>query len=802
MTLAFGPRRGAFVRVPGAAAPDTGPLAGADIQCFEELDLIYRSLCALLYNYVPTSGHPGGSISAGRVVSALLFDAMDYDVSAPDREDADLISFAAGHKALGIYAMWALRDEVMRIGAPHLLPSDSRNRLRLEDLLGFRRNPVTRTPLIERFGSRALDGHPTPATPFVRLATGASGVGLATSLGLALGAADRYGAAAPRVHIIEGEGGLTPGRAGEALAAAGTMSLGNAVLHVDWNQASIDSNHVCRDGDRPGDYVQWTPVELAYLHDWNVIEVEDGFDVQQVVAAQRAALAVANGQPTAIVYRTTKGWQYGVEGKASHGAGHALCSEGFHQAVAPLLARTGGTLPHCAANAQRCRGGARADVIEECFWEALGVVRATLQSNRALTGALARRLECARERLACRGRTPRAAAPRVDAVYEAARAAVASPLPDGTPVAGTTTTLRGELGRVLNHYNVASNGALLVSAADLLGSTSVNAAVAGFAPGYFNARTNPASRTLSVGGICEDAMAGISAGLSTFGHHIGVSASYGAFIAPLGHIAARLHAIGRQASGERGTTRANPFFLVCAHAGLKTGEDGPTHADPQALQVLAEGFPPGALITLTPWEPQEIWTLVAAALVRRPGVIAPFVTRPSERVPDRARLGLAPATAAATGVYCLRRAEGTSDGTVVLQESGVTYAFVETALPLLVGEGLDLNVFYVASAELFDALPAAEREHIFPERLGREAIGITGFTLPTMYRWIRSERGRSATLHPFRNGRFPGSGPGARVIEEAGLGGEAQARAISQFVRRSGARRGRARAAHAINTPA
>ena len=75
--------------------------------------------------------------------------------------------------------------------------------------------------------------------------------------------------------------------AAEALAAAGTASLGNAILHVDWNQASIDSDRVCRDGDRPGDYVQWTPAELARLHDWNVIMVPDGTDFQQIVAARR-----------------------------------------------------------------------------------------------------------------------------------------------------------------------------------------------------------------------------------------------------------------------------------------------------------------------------------------------------------------------------------------------------------------------------------------------------------------------------------------------------------------------------------
>src|SRR3990172_3432700 len=166
---------------------------------------------------------------------------------------------------MGVSALWARRDDIARLAAPALLPADESQRLRLEDLLGFRRNPVARTPLVARFGARALDGHPTPATPFVRLSTGASGVGLASSLGLALGARDYYGTEAPRVHIIEGEGGLTPGRVAEALAAAGTASLGNAVVHLDWNQASIDSNRVWREDDQPGDYVQWTPMELFYL---------------------------------------------------------------------------------------------------------------------------------------------------------------------------------------------------------------------------------------------------------------------------------------------------------------------------------------------------------------------------------------------------------------------------------------------------------------------------------------------------------------------------------------------------------
>jgi transketolase len=347
---------------------------------------------------------------------------------------------------------------------------------------------------------------------------------------------------------------------------------------------------------------------------------------------------------------------------------------------------------------------------------------------------------------------------------------------------GSVTTLRAALADVLNHYNKRSGGALLAASADLLGSTSIDRLAHGFPAGYFNARSNPEARLLSTGGICEDAMTGILSGVSSFGRHIGVGSSYGAFIAALGHVSARLHAIGAQARSATFDEPYHPFIMVCAHAGLKTGEDGPTHADPQALQLLQGNFPPGTMITLTPWDPQEIWPLMAAALARRPAVIAPFVTRPNETIIDRAAAGLAPAADAVKGMYLLRRANGAGDGTIVLQGSGVTYAFIQGALPRLEAEDIDLNVYYVASAELFDALPEDEKQHIYPESCAQDAIGITDFTLPTMDRWLLSERGRSLTLHPFRRGHFLGSGPADQVLAEAGLDGANQFEAIRRWV--------------------
>ena len=76
------------------------------------------------------------------------------------------------------------------------------------------------------------------------------------------------------------------------------------------------------------------------------------------------------------------------------------------------------------------------------------------------------------------------------------------------------------------------------------------------------------------------------------------------------------------------------------------------------------------------------------------------------------------------------------------------------------------------------APPFEVGEKIFPQDKAREAIGITGFTLPTMDRWILSREGRAASLHPFRGGRYLGSGQADKVLAEAGLDGESQYRAV------------------------
>jgi len=760
-----------FISVDPEASP---ALPAKDGDSLEFYDLIYRTLCAVMFNHA-SSGHPGGSISSGRIVEELIFKQMNYDISNPMDRTADIISYAAGHKALGLYAMWALRNEVVRQTHPELLP-EVRQQMRLEDLLGFRKNPITKTPLFLEFGVKPLDGHPTPETPFVWLSTGPSGVGVATSTGLALTLKDMHEADAPNVHIIEGEGGMTPGRVAESLAAAASSGLDNLYFHVDWNQSAIDSDRVTREGDKAGDYVQWDPCEFLLVHGFNVIYVPDGFDFAQIREAQRKALALKNGRPTGIVYRTVKGWKYGIEGKKSHGGGHKFYSDEYLLALKPFEDVFGVTFPRfeCEKTAEN---------VEQAFYDSLLTIREVFESNEELTSHLGNWIAESKQRHAAAPKKLRSNAPDINKLYEAN---AISPFvrPESCSYEnGSSQTLRGALSDGLGYVNQLTNGAVFAAAADLYGSTNISSIGKGFGTGFWHPTINPESRLFSAGGIAEDAMGGICSGISSMGYQMGVGSSYGAFIAPLNTICAKTHGIGQQTLRHRVPGEPNKtFVIVCGHAGVKTGEDGPTHAEPQALQVLQENFPGDVMISLTPWDPNDLWPLTAEALLQRPAVLAAYVTRPSEVMLDRPALGLAPAEDSVKGVYKLLAANGKADATIVYQGSEVAYAFAAHVLPRLKEKGINLDVYYVSSAELFDRLDEQERKEIYPSSSAQSAMMFSGFTVATTYRWIMSERGREFTMYPWKSGNFLGSGQGDVCLEQAGMHAEAQLETIQRFI--------------------
>ena len=735
-----------------------------EIDALDKLDVMYRALCAILYNFAQT-GHPGGSISSGKIVQNLLFNQMSYNFKNPDEESADVISYAAGHKELGMYALWALRNEIIKTHAPEMLAPEKRQ-LRFEDLLGFRKSPENKSKLFREFHAKSLDGHPEPLTPFVKLATGASGVGFGASVGLALGAALTYPQNTPKVHVIEGEGGLTAGRCAEAMAIASRAGLDNLIVHLDWNQASIDSDKVTAENDTPGDYVAWEPTELFYLNGFNVIYVKDGLNFAQIYAAQKFAETLNNGLPTAIIYRTIKGWHYGLEGKASHGGGHKLCSPEFYKAMEEFEKTFNVKIPHL------CEG----QEIEDCFYSNLLEIRKVIVLNRELFAGFANKIKVSADRLQHLSRPQKEF--KTAEVYTAFK-------PENIPAEfvfqpGQNPTLRATMAQALAKISKDTNGTLIVATADLSGSTGAGK-IAYDSKGFYNKKNNPNSRLISSGGITEDGLSAVMSGVSAYGKQLGVAASYGAFTSAMMHTQARLHAIGQQAYEEATGKGKNTFIIFTGHAGLPTGPDGPTHADPQMLQLIAEDFPKGAAITLTPLDANDVWPSLTAALNKRPAVLYPVVTRPNVKITDRATFGSAKQDQAKNGVYAIYK-HPQAQGTVILQGSGVGEIFVQEVLLRIKQENLPLNIYYVVSPELFDMLSPTEQAKVLPVGELYRAIAITDFTIPTMRRWLKSVKGEEMSLHPFKKGKYLTSGQAVDCYKEAGLDGESQYAQIKKYL--------------------
>ena len=755
-------KQGNYYKIADILAQGDYILAPEEKKRFEKLEVLYRSLCAVLYNYVPLSGHPGGSISSGPIVLNLVYNVMAYDLQKPYETGFDILSYGAGHKALGLYSLSALRNDIAKTYAPELLPKEAWQ-LRLEDLLGFRKAPTTNTKYFKEFNAKALDGHPVPLTPFTCLATGASGVGFGASVGLALGAAINYKEKAPKVNLLEGEGGLTAGRVAESLAIAARSGLDNLIIHLDWNQASIDSDKVCASEGQAGDYVAWQPSELFYINGLNVIEVEDGSDFGQIYAAQKFANSLNNGQPTAIVYKTIKGRKYGIEGRKSHGSGHKFASEGYYGALADFEQTFNIKIPHF-------EGEIDAQNVENYYYQTLLCFRWAISQNKEIFEPFAQKLKQAKQNLLDKNLP---VLTKTEQTFDPYKTPEILQYPADKKIA-----LRTVMAQALQYISAQQKNNFYVSTADLSGSTAAGQIAKPYDKGFYNKQTNTESRLISSGGICEDGLSAVMSGVSAYGLNTGVAASYAAFTSSMMHTAARLHAIGQQAYNEATAKPMNTFVIFSGHAGIPTGEDGPTHADPQALQLVQEDFPKGMAITLTPLDARDVWPSLCAALAKKPAVLYPFVTRPEVAQSIRAK-----GADAAKGVYALVKEEN-AQGTLIIQGSGVGEIFMQQTYPLLRQEGIKLNVYYVCSRELFLMLEEKEQEQILPLSEQKRAMAITDFTMPTMYAWLKSEIGQACSLYPFKEGKYLSSGKAPKVYEQAALDAKAQLKAIKIYLQK------------------
>lgn len=214
------------------------------------------------------SGHPTSSLSAADLMAVLLTEHLRYDVDHPRDPANDHLIFSKGHASPLLYALLKAAGAI----------TDA-------ELLTFR-----------KFGSR-LQGHPTPALPWVEVATGSLGQGLPIGVGLAL--AGKYLDRLPyRVWVLVGDSETSEGSVWEAFELAGYYRLDNLIAIVDVNRL----------GQRGPTMLEWdtaTYARRARAFGWEAIEI-DGHDLARIDEAYRWA-EETGGAPKVILARTVKG---------------------------------------------------------------------------------------------------------------------------------------------------------------------------------------------------------------------------------------------------------------------------------------------------------------------------------------------------------------------------------------------------------------------------------------------------------------------------------------------------------------
>lgn len=214
------------------------------------------------------SGHPGGSLSAADIVTALYFDEMNVDPKDPKMKGRDKFILSKGHAGPVQYSALAVKGYYP-----------------MEDFMTLR-----------KLGSK-FQGHPDMhKVPGIEMSTGSLGQGISAAGGMAL--ANKLDNDPGRIYVLLGDGEIQEGIVWEALMSAAHYKLDNMVAILDHNGLQIDG--------RNEDVMTVAPVvEKFQAFGWNVIQI-DGHDFEQILDAFKQARA-CKGRPTMIVAETIKG---------------------------------------------------------------------------------------------------------------------------------------------------------------------------------------------------------------------------------------------------------------------------------------------------------------------------------------------------------------------------------------------------------------------------------------------------------------------------------------------------------------
>jgi transketolase len=214
------------------------------------------------------SGHPTSSMSAADLMAVLMISYLHYDFEDPKNPNNDHFVLSKGHASPLLYSMFKAAGAITD-----------------EELLTLR-----------KFGSR-LEGHPTPAIPWVDVATGSLGQGLPIGVGIAL--CGKYLDKLPyHVWVLCGDSETAEGSIWEAFDHASHYKLNNLIAIIDVNRL----------GQRGETELGWNTAAYearAKAFGWNAIVI-DGHNYDEINNAYAQAVQ-ATDAPTVIIAKTVKG---------------------------------------------------------------------------------------------------------------------------------------------------------------------------------------------------------------------------------------------------------------------------------------------------------------------------------------------------------------------------------------------------------------------------------------------------------------------------------------------------------------
>jgi transketolase len=595
------------------------------------------------------SGHPGTPMAMAPVIYTLWQRCLRFDPDDPIWPDRDRFVLSMGHASMLLYAMLhltgvrAVNPEYERLGEPSVT---------LEDIRKFR-----------QLDSKC-PGHPEYRwTSGIETTTGPLGQGVATSVGMAIGARwmashfnrPGYEMFGFDVYALAGDGCMMEGVASEAASLAGHLRLANLCWVYDNNKITIEG------------HTEWAFSEdvatrfIAY--GWNVTRVGDANDLDMLERAFRTFRATPD-RPTLIIVDSHIA--YGSPNKQDT---HAAHGEPLGEEEIRLTKRNY-RWPE-----------------DEKFLVPDGV-REHFQAGLGARGKAAREEWMERFR-AYQQKYPELA----DHLYRMQR----RELPDGwdedlAPFPPDAKGLAGRdaSGKVLNA--IARRMPWLIGgSADLAPSTKTRLTFEGagdLTPDH------PGGRNLHFG-IREHAMGAVLNGLSLckvrpYGSGFLIFSDY---MRP----AIRLSALMEL-----------PVIYIFTHDSIGVGEDGPTH---QPVEHLASLRAVPGLVMLRPGDANEVLEAWHYIMKQRHEPVALVLSR--QALPTLSRTTSAPASGVERGAYVLADAPGGKPD-VILMASGSEIHLCLEAHVHLVAEGVKARVVSMPSWELFEREPPAYRDAVLP----------------------------------------------------------------------------------------